>query len=203
LRRRRLRHRGEGSSRRERRWLKTVIASAAEQSILPLRGESLPFRHCRARPGNPSSSKMVLRSLMDARVKPGHDECRHLDSKHTFTPSRRHAPEALLYLPPKEGVGNAGCPLHPRPRVHLVLVERTRVTTSTPESPDVPARNGLTAYNALSPEYRAFLPPSPSGYGTSAPGRADMPPKDLTPTTEASGPHDFAVRNNIVRQRAV
>jgi hypothetical protein len=23
-------------------------------------------------------------------------------------------------------------------------------------------RNGLTAYNALSPEYRAFLPPSPS-----------------------------------------
>ena len=33
-------------------------------------------RHCRARPGNPSSSKMVLRRLMDARVKPGHDECR-------------------------------------------------------------------------------------------------------------------------------
>ena len=64
-------------------------------------------------------------------------------------------------------------------------------------------RNGLTAYNALSPEYRAFLPPSPSGYGTSAPGRADMPPKDLTPTTEASGPHDFTVRRNIVRQLAV
>ena len=64
-------------------------------------------------------------------------------------------------------------------------------------------RNGLTAYNALSPEYRAFLPPSPSGYGTSAPGRADIPPKDLTPTTEASGPHDFTVRNSTVRQRAV
>src|SRR5258705_4431806 len=37
-----------------------------------------------------------------------------------------------------EGAGNAGCPLHPRPRVHLVLVERTRVTTSTPESPGIP-----------------------------------------------------------------
>jgi hypothetical protein len=37
-----------------------------------------------------------------------------------------------------EGAGNAGCPLHPRPRVHLVVVERTRVTTSTPESPGIP-----------------------------------------------------------------
>src|SRR3981189_714673 len=67
-------------------------------------------------------------------------------SKHTFPPSPRDAPEALLYLPPKEGVGNAGCPWHPRPRVHLVVVERTRVTTSTPESPDVPARNGFNGF---------------------------------------------------------
>jgi hypothetical protein len=47
-----------------------------------------------------------------------------MTSKHTFAP--RHAPEPLMNLPPKDGVGNAGCPLHPRPRVHLVLVERTR-----------------------------------------------------------------------------
>src|SRR5713101_5730856 len=56
-----------------------------------------------------------------------------------------------LSLAPKEGVGNAGCPLHPRSRVHLVVVERTRVTTSTPESPGIPARNGFTAYVVLSP----------------------------------------------------
>src|SRR5450631_1207690 len=56
-----------------------------------------------------------------------------------------------LSLAPMEGVGNAGCPLHPRPRVHFVLVERTRATTSTPESPGIPARNGFTAYVALSP----------------------------------------------------
>src|SRR5260370_36128432 len=49
------------------------------------------------------------------------------DGKHAFAPSPRHAPEPLLNLSPKEGVGNAGCPLHPRPRVHLVVVERTRV----------------------------------------------------------------------------
>src|SRR5229473_461767 len=63
-----------------------------------------------------------------------------MTSKHTFTFSPRDAPEALMNLPPKEGVGNAGCPLHPRPRVHFVVVERTRVTTSTPESPDFAVR---------------------------------------------------------------
>src|SRR5260221_8124713 len=68
------------------------------------------------------------------------------NSRYSFSPSPRNAPEALMNLPPKEGVGNAGCPLHPRPRVHLVVVERTRVTTSTPESPDVPARNGFNGF---------------------------------------------------------
>jgi len=43
-----------------------------------------------------------------------------------------------MNLPPKEGVGNAGCPLHPRPRVHLVVVERTRVQRYAVKSvPDV------------------------------------------------------------------
>src|SRR5258708_6421408 len=69
-----------------------------------------------------------------------------MTSKRTFAASPRDAPESLMNLPPKEGVGNAGCPLHPRPRVHLVLVERTRVTTSTPESPDIPARNGFNGF---------------------------------------------------------
>src|SRR5712691_8204023 len=78
------------------------------------------------------------------------------NSRRDFATSRRDAPEALLYLPPKEGVGNAGCPWHPRPRVHLVVIERTRVTTSTPESPDVPARNGFTAYFVLSPAIGLF-----------------------------------------------
>jgi hypothetical protein len=33
----------------------------------------------------------------------------------------------------------------------IVVIERTRVTTSTPESPGIPARNGFTAYVVLSP----------------------------------------------------
>src|SRR5882757_5821671 len=107
--------------------------------------------------------------------------------KHTFTISPREAPEALMNLPPKEGVGNAGCPLHPRPRVHLVVVERTRVTTSTPESPDVPARNGFNGFLRALAGDRACLPPSPTDMFLSEPGWADSNSANLTP---ASGRQD-------------
>src|SRR3977135_3719634 len=102
-------------------------------------------------------------------------------SRHTFATSPRDAPEALLYLPPKEGVGNAGCPWHPRPRVHFVVVERTRVTTSTPESPGVPARNGFTAYFELSPATGSFATVTCGLDVASAPGRADTTSATLTP----------------------
>jgi hypothetical protein len=85
------------------------------------------------------------------------------NSKRALTTSPRDAPEALLNRPPIEGVGNAGCPLHPRPRVHLVVVERTRVTTSTPESPGIPARNGFNGFLRALLGDRACLPPSLSG----------------------------------------
>ena len=64
-------------------------------------------------------------------------------------------------------------------------------------------RNGFTAYTALSPEYRAFLPPSPYGNRHVGPVGLSAHPQDLTPTTEASGPHDFAVRFGTARQHAV
>ena len=61
--------------------------------------------------------------------------------RHTFTPSPRIAPEPLnMFRPlfrPLEGVGNAGCPVHPQPvceKLHTV------VTTVAPESPGIPAR---------------------------------------------------------------
>src|SRR6266852_8194649 len=84
---------------------------------------------------------------------------------------RRETPGLCMnFVPPKtEGVGNAGCPWHPRPRVHLVVAERTRVTTSTPESPGVPARNGFNGFLRALPGDRALLPPSLSGYVLSKP----------------------------------
>jgi hypothetical protein len=60
-------------------------------------------------------------------------------------------------------------------------------------------RNGFTAYFALSPENRALLSPSPHGIWHVGPVGLSAPPQDLTPTTEASGPHDFTVRFGIVR----
>jgi hypothetical protein len=39
--------------------------------------------------------------------------------------------------------------------------------------------------------------------GSSAPGRADLPFADLTPTAEASGPHDFTVRFGTARQHVL
>src|SRR5216683_6941493 len=107
--------------------------------------------------------------------------------KHTLATSRRDASEALMNLPPKEGVGNAGCPLHPRPRVHLVVVERTRVTTSTPESPGIPARNGFNGFLRALLGDRALLPPSPTDMFLSKPGWADLNSANLTP---ASGRQD-------------
>src|SRR3981189_2698661 len=141
---------------------------AHKQSILPLRGEMDCFASLAMTP------------------------------KHTFTPSPRNAPEALMNLPPKEGVGNAGCPWHPRPRVHLVVVERTRVTTSTPESPDVPARNGFNGFLRALPGDRACLPPSSTDRFCLSPvGPTQL--RELDASVGASGPHDFAVRCNISR----
>jgi hypothetical protein len=109
-------------------------------------------------------------------------------------------PSRAFIFRPLEGVGNAGCPLHPRPRVHFVLVESTRVTTSTPESPGIPARNGFTAYVAL-PGDRALLPPSSADMSCLSPvGPTQL--RELDASVGASGPHDFAVRSNISRQRA-
>src|SRR5712672_3982262 len=72
-------------------------------------------------------------------------------SRHTFAPRGAMRPSCAFIFRPLEGVGNAGCPLHPRPRVHFVLVKSTRVTTSTPERPAFPHAMVLTAYVVLSP----------------------------------------------------
>src|SRR5450631_3358681 len=160
---------------------------------------------------------------MDARIKSGHDgwvlwgEARLMsfahtnfisfkqqnESKHDFATPRRATPESLMNLSPRktEGVGNAGCPLHPRPRVHFVVVERTRVTTSTPESPGIPARNGFNAYVVLSPVTGLFCHRRQRiKFCLSPVGPTQL--RELDASVGASGPHDFAVRCNISRPRA-
>src|SRR5450631_3211570 len=110
-------------------------------------------------------------------------------------------PSRAFIFRPLEGVGNAGCPLHPRSRVHFVLVERTRATTSTPESPGIPARNGFNGLCRTLPGDQALLPPSSADMFCLSPvGPTQL--RELDASVGASGPHDFAVRCNISRQRA-
>src|ERR1700681_4248607 len=112
---------------------------------------------------------------------------RHHNSKHTFATSPREAPESLMNLSPERGRGERRMPLAPAASCALVVVERTRATTSTPESPGVPARNGFNGFLRALPGDRACLPPSSADMFLSKPGWADLNSANLTP---ASGRQD-------------
>src|SRR3979409_53683 len=74
-----------------------------------------------------------------------------------------------------EGAGNAGRPMRPIAACAMIVVERTRVSQVTPESPGIPHAMVYGLYRAL-PGDRAFLPPSPallSANLTPASGRQD------------------------------
>src|SRR6266851_4876779 len=87
---------------------------------------------------------------------------------------RRDAPELCLHSSPRnEGVGNAGCPLHPQPRVRNKTKHTSVVTEGIPDSPRIPARNGFNGFLRALPGDRAFLSPS----------LADMYSANLTPAS--------------------
>src|ERR1700716_2598088 len=87
---------------------------------------------------------------------------------------RRDAPELCMNHSPKktEGVGNAGCPMHPQPRMQS-RKHTSVVTTGPPEKPGIPARNGFNGFLRALPGDRAFLSPS----------SADMVSANLTPAS--------------------
>src|ERR1700732_5418971 len=71
-------------------------------------------------------------------------------------------PESCERSPSKkqEGAGNAGCPMHPQPRVRFVVGVCTRVfTAEAPETSGIPHAMVLRLIRAL-PGDRALLPPS-------------------------------------------
>jgi hypothetical protein len=61
----------------------------------------------------------------------------------------------------------------------------------------------LTVYSALSPVTGLFCHRRLADIVLSKPGWADLNSAKLDASVGASGPHDFAVRNNISRPRAV
>src|SRR3984957_10044840 len=89
----------------------------------------------------------------------------------------------------KEGAGNAGRPMRPIAACAMVVVERTRVSQVTPESPGTPRAMVYGLFRAL-PGDRDFLPPSP----------AENASRELDASVGASGPHGFAVRLKRLRQ---
>jgi len=108
----------------------TVIASAAKQSTSP-------------RKERKSGLLRFARNDVDM-------------VSHTAASSPRGALEALHLFSAQRGRGERRMPNAPAASCAIVVIERTRVTTSTPESPDVPARNGFTAYFVLSPAIGLF-----------------------------------------------
>ena len=85
-----------------------------------------------------------------------------------------------------EGAGNAGCAVHPRPRVQKKA--HALATTGTPHQPAFPARWFYGLYRAL-PGDRALLPPSFADYSTTltpASGRQDhtILPSALAPLVQ-------------------
>ena len=83
----------------------------------------------------------------------------------------------------EEGAGNAGCPMHPRPRAQCGMVERTRVSTGSPESTRHSLRNGFTAYVVSFPATGLSCHRHPRIKVLSAPGWADLTSANLTPAS--------------------
>jgi hypothetical protein len=99
---------------------------------------------------------------------------------------RHDAPGFLRNFPPfkSEGAGNAGCPVHPQPRVRMGVVKCTRVfTASSPQQPGIPARNGFNGCFVLSPAIGSFATVASRIKVLSGPVEPNEPPRDLTPAS--------------------
>ena len=88
-----------------------------------------------------------------------------------------------------QGVGNAGCPLHPQPVCKGS--KHTVVTTVAPGSPGIPARNGFNGFLRALLGDRLVVTVACGYFRT------------LDASAGASGPHDFAVRFSAIRQKRI
>jgi hypothetical protein len=127
---------------------------------------------------------------------------RSLDSKHTFTPSPRDAPETLINLPPNRGRGERRMPVAPAASCALGS-GRTHTSIRVPRNhPTFPHAMVLTVSFELSPVTSLVCHRRPRIKCCLSPvGPTRL--RELDASVGASGPHDFAVRCNIPRPLAV
>jgi len=125
------------------------------------------------------------------------------NNRHAFAPRGAMRPSCAFISRPKEGVGNAGCPLHPQPRVQCVGSTRVSSPRSHRDHPAFPHAMVLTASFVLSPVTGLVCHRHQRIKVLSAPGWADKTSANLTP---ASGRQDHTTSPSaaiVSRQRAV
>jgi hypothetical protein len=111
-------------------------------------------------------------------------------------------PRRCFIFRPFEGVGNAGCPLHPRPRVRFAFGKKHTSIRVHRNHPAFPHAMVLTAYVGLSPVTGLFCHRRLADIVLSKPGWADATPQNLTP---ASGRQDHTIlpsAKSVSRQHA-
>jgi hypothetical protein len=110
-------------------------------------------------------------------------------------------PSRAFISRPKEGVGNAGCPLHPRPRVRFAFGKKHTSIRVHRNHPAFPHAMVLTAYVVLSSVNGLFCHRRQRiRFCLSPVGPTQL--RRLDTSVGVSGPHDFAVRCNISRPLA-
>jgi hypothetical protein len=196
-----------GKVHRDRRTAPSAVIAASQRvgaKRRPMTGsakQSAPSTSLRAQRSNPFHSGADGRDglLRCARNDVDTFLDSNLNSRCASAFSRHDPPEVCLSLSLKhEGAGNAGCALHPRSRVQNARVKTHTSIQGSGEHPTFPAQwlYGLSrahpGVSGSSRLRRLRIAGSPAG-------RADLPSADLTPTIEASGPHDFAVRFGTAR----
>ena len=114
-------------------------------------------------------------------------------SKHDFMISRCDAPEVCIYLPPQGGRGECRVPVAPAASCALCSGRKHTSNNEYTGTPGIPARNGFTAYVGLSPVTGLFCHRRPRiKFCLSPVGPTQL--RELDASVGASGPHDFAVR---------
>ena len=109
--------------------------------------------------------------------------------------SRHTAPEFCKFICPQKTRGRREDRVRAAPavsRANAYAKKNAHEHTGSAEAARPSLRNGFTAYSVLSPA-------RPGLFVTVIPKKRELP-RNLTPAIGASGPHDFAVRSNAVRQ---
>jgi hypothetical protein len=95
-----------------------------------------------------------------------------------------------------EGAGNAGCPMHPQPRVRNQVKHTSVVTTVTPDSnPAFPAQWFYGLYRAL-PGERILVVTVANGLKADQTRSSLISPPPAWHQQRVSEPHGFAVRSS-------